>query len=147
MAFWHRFLILSIFLAAGAIPAQAQDCEIDEETGDCIDSGGCDICDWKNWFTSKKKQKRENAPLYYKEGWTDYVNDRAYIGLKNQWNRAVVYCYDNAENSAESCAQYFESQGYTRFQDIPYKTANYDFLKVDTYPTRRWRDNELTPRW
>lgn len=34
-----------------------------------------------------------------------------------------------------------------RFEDIPYKTANYDFLKTGTYPTRRWRPGEITPRW
>jgi len=37
--------------------------------------------------------------------------------------------------------------GYVRLRDIPYKSANYDFLKTDTYPTRRWRDGETTPRW
>ena len=69
------------------------------------------------------------------------------IGLQNLRDRTIVRCYGNNENSAEDCAKYFEQKGYVRFKDIPYKTANYDFLKVDTYPTRRWRDSETTPRW
>lgn len=69
------------------------------------------------------------------------------IGLQNLRDRTVVRCYSNGENSAEACARYFEEKGYVRFRDIPYKTANYDFLKVDTYPTRRWRDSETSPRW
>ncbi len=69
------------------------------------------------------------------------------IGLQNLRDRTIVHCHSNGENSAEACARYFESKGYVRFRDIPYKTANYDFLKVDTYPTRRWRDSETTPRW
>ena len=38
-------------------------------------------------------------------------------------------------------------KGYVRLREIPYKPADYDFLKTDTYPTRRWRGGELTPRW
>lgn len=69
------------------------------------------------------------------------------IGLQNIETREVAYCYSNPRSSAEQCAQYFESQGFIRMKHIPYKTANFDFLKVDTFPTRRWRPNELTPRW
>ncbi len=69
------------------------------------------------------------------------------IGLQNPFSREIVYCYANSRYSAEECASYFESKGYTRMTDIPTKTARYDFLTVDTYPTRRWRDGELTPRW
>jgi hypothetical protein len=69
------------------------------------------------------------------------------IGLQDPYTRTVVYCYDNARYSAEDCADYFEKQGYTLLQYLPSKSANYDFLTVDTYPTRRWRNGELTPRW
>lgn len=69
------------------------------------------------------------------------------IGLQNSRDRTVVHCYDSERASAEECAKYFEAKGYVRFRDIPYKTAGYDFLKVDTYPTRRWRNSEITPRW
>ena len=137
-----NIIIAAIFLfcLTAALPARAE----------------CDICDWKNWFTMperpqpKKDVKVKAKPqkiVYYKEPFTDYPNDLNPIGLQNLDSREVVYCYDNSENSAESCAQYFERKGYVRFRDIPYKTANYDFLKVDTYPTRRWRDSEITSRW
>lgn len=69
------------------------------------------------------------------------------VGLQDPHTRTVVYCYGNSNNSAEDCASYYESQGYVRMRDIPSKTANYDFLTVDTFPTRRWRSGELTPRW
>lgn len=69
------------------------------------------------------------------------------IGLQDLRSRTIVYCYANSHYSAEDCASYFEKQGYTRMRDIPSKTAKYDFLTVDTYPTRRWRNGELTPRW
>jgi hypothetical protein len=62
----------------------------------------------------------------------------------------VVYntnCYDNEETTAEQCASYYETQGFVRFRDIPSRVAKYDFLTVDTFPTRRWRNGELSPRW
>lgn len=71
----------------------------------------------------------------------------AKIGLQHPFDRTVVHCSSNEKYSAEDCAQYFEAKGFIRFRDIPYKTAGYDFLKVDTYPTRRWRGSEKTPRW
>lgn len=69
------------------------------------------------------------------------------IGLQDLRTRTIVYCYNNPQHSAEDCATYYESQGYTRVKDIPSKIAKYDSLTVDTYPTRRWRNGELTPRW
>ena len=70
-----------------------------------------------------------------------------YIGLQNLTTRTVVYCYNGTTQSAEQCATYYESKGYTRFRDIPTRTAKYDFLTVDTYPTRRWRNGDFSPRW
>ena len=70
-----------------------------------------------------------------------------HIGLQDVRTRTVIYCYGNSQYSAEDCASYYETLGYTRVRDIPTKTAKYDFLAVDTYPTRRWRNGELTPRW
>ncbi|MDD7313655.1 MAG: hypothetical protein PUH03_04820 [bacterium] len=69
------------------------------------------------------------------------------IGLQNMNDRTVVYCYGNPDYSAEDCAAYYESKGFTRLGDIPTKPARFDALTVDTFPTRRWRDGELTPRW
>ncbi len=69
------------------------------------------------------------------------------IGLQNIYTKDRIYCYNSKHYSADECASYYESKGYTRITNLPYKTAKYDFLTVDTYPTRRWRSNELTPRW
>ena len=76
-----------------------------------------------------------------------YANDEPVIALQNLESRVVVYCHSTPTNSSETCAEIFEGYGYVRLREIPYKTADYDFLRTDTYPTRRWRDNELTPRW
>lgn len=78
---------------------------------------------------------------------TVYPNDECAIALLNQDTRELAYCYGNTSTSAESCARHYEELGFTRLREIPYKTANYDFLHVDTYPTRRWRDAEVTSRW
>ncbi len=78
---------------------------------------------------------------------TFYPNDECAIALQNQDTREVAYCYGNSRTSAESCARHYEELGFTRLREIPHKTANYDFLHVDTYPTRRWRDAEITSRW
>ena len=75
------------------------------------------------------------------------ADEQRRIGLQNAYTREVVYCYDNPQSTAEDCASYFESQGFVKMQYIPYKMAKYDFLTVETFPTRRWRNNELTPRW
>ena len=69
------------------------------------------------------------------------------IGLQNLRNRNIVRCYGGETSSAEDCARHYEEKGYVRFRDIPSTAAKYDFLKVDTFPTRRWRNNESTPRW
>lgn len=78
---------------------------------------------------------------------TIYGNDQAYIILQQPMSRVIATCYRTEDVSAETCAKIFESKGYVRLRNIPYKTADYDFLKTDTYPTRRWRGNEDTPRW
>lgn len=69
------------------------------------------------------------------------------VYLQQPFTRVIAHCYASAEYAAESCAQSFEQKGYVRLKNIPYKTARYDFLTKDTYPTRRWRENERTPRW
>ncbi len=88
-----------------------------------------------------------DTPMHYNNDNSVYAGHGETIGLQNLSTRDIVRCYDNMFVSAESCARRYEANGYTRFRDIPYKTANYDFLKVDSYPSRRWRDSELTPRW
>ncbi len=94
----------------------------------------CDRC-----YTPKPK-------CVYEEH-TSYANDADIIVLQNPQTRTIVECYTSDRNPAEYCAEQFEKRGYVRLRDIPYKPADYDFLKTDTYPTRRWRDGEITPRW
>ena len=76
-----------------------------------------------------------------------FANEEDMIGLQNLRTRAIVHCYTTEKVLAETCAQAYEEQGFVRFREIPYKTADYDFLGKDTYPTRRWRHDERTPRW
>lgn len=76
-----------------------------------------------------------------------YANDANVISLQNLKTRTIVICRRSSYETPESCAKYFEQQGYTRFGDIPYKMAKYDRLTDDTFPTRRWRKGERTPRW
>ncbi len=118
-------VILSFLLALGfAFPAMAR----------------CDICNWESLF-------RSNPAPQPQEPLRVISDNRASVNLQNPFTRKIARCYDNNFSSAEECARYFERLGFVRFRDIPYKTANYDFLHVDTYPTRRWRDSELTSRW
>ena len=67
--------------------------------------------------------------------------------MQNLKTRVLVYCYKSEQVSVEQCAQTFEKKGYVRLTDIPRLSAEYDFLKSDTYPTRRWRKDEKIPRW
>ena len=69
------------------------------------------------------------------------------IYLQHPQTRVIVHCYASVEYAANTCANTFKQQGYILLRNIPYKVANYDFLPQETYPTRRWRENELTPRW
>ncbi len=76
-----------------------------------------------------------------------YGNEQDTIVLQNLTSRVLATCQSTDDVSADACARVFESKGYVRITNIPYKTADYDFLKTDTYPTRRWRGGEKTPRW
>lgn len=119
-----RFLVLFLGLAfVGGCATKAK-----------VDSIICDRC-----YTPEPKCVLEQHPRY--------INDDEAIVLQDLNSRILAYCYDSNLNSAEYCAQEFEKLGYTRLRDIPFKTADYDVLKTDTYPTRRWRNGELTPRW
>ncbi len=97
----------------------------------------CSCASWQN--------KEEFLPLAPAR--TVYGNEQNTITLQNLTSRVVATCYSTDDVSADTCARLFESKGYVRLTNIPYKTANYDFLKTDTYPTRRWRGGEKTPRW
>ena len=75
------------------------------------------------------------------------VNMQPVIILQHQTKGTLVCCRTTDEVTAEECAQALEKACFVRIQDLPYRSAQYDFLTVDTYPTRRWRENEKTPRW
>lgn len=62
--------------------------------------------------------------------------------------RTEVLCYDRAGMNASECAESFRASGYVLVTDIPQQPAKYDALRVNTYPTRRWRNGgEVVPRW
>ena len=94
----------------------------------------CVFCDASTAF------QEENSGYYG-------INNNKEIYLQHPFTRVVARCYASAEYAANACAEMFEKKGYVRFHNIPYKTAKYDFLTKDTYPTRRWREHEKTPRW
>ena len=69
------------------------------------------------------------------------------LALENLYTREIAYCYANAEFSAEECAAELEQKGFVQLTEIPKVTAPRDFLSTGTYPTRRWREGDLVPRW
>lgn len=76
-----------------------------------------------------------------------YANEEQVISLQHGKTRVIVNCYSSDFQPAEICAQIYEKSGYIRVRDIPVKPAEYDFLKGNSYPSRRWREGEITPRW
>ena len=74
-------------------------------------------------------------------------NVKSVIFLVNQNTGDLACCRDTAMGTAEECAAALEKECFKRVEDIPYRTAKYDFLNAGTYPTRRWRENEQNPRW
>ena len=78
---------------------------------------------------------------------TTPANVQTVIFLVNQNTGETACCRDTATSTAEECAFALEKECFKRVEDIPYGTASYDVLKSGTYPTRRWRNGEQTPRW
>ncbi len=76
-----------------------------------------------------------------------YANEEGTITLQNLNTRVLINCYKSDYQSAETCAEIFEQRGYVRLTNIPHKPAKFDTLKQNTYPTRRWREGEITSRW
>ncbi len=74
-------------------------------------------------------------------------NMQPVILLQHQTSGKLACCRDTADVTAEECARVLEAQCFVRVQNLPYRPAKYDFLTTDTYPTRRWRENEKAPRW
>ena len=69
------------------------------------------------------------------------------ILLIHPMTRTQILCYDLPGESAVQCAENFRAAGYVLVTDVPQVTAKYDFLRNNTYPTRRWRNGETVPRW
>ena len=67
--------------------------------------------------------------------------------LENARKTLDAYCYSSPSYTAEYCAKEFEGKGFVRLTDVPRLPAEYDALKADTYPTRRWRKDNKIPRW
>lgn len=74
-------------------------------------------------------------------------NVQSRIFLVNQNTGELACCTDTEFGSAEDCALALEKECFKRVEDIPYNMSKDDILKANTYPTRRWRDNEHSPRW
>lgn len=70
------------------------------------------------------------------------------IVLIHPVTRTQVLCFDTPTEDAVQCAENFRASGYVLITDVPQLPARYDFLRKNTYPTRRWRDGgEVVPRW
>ncbi len=78
---------------------------------------------------------------------TEPQNVQSVILLQHQTTGKMACCRDTEDVTAEECAKALEQECYVRVQDIPYHPAKYDFLTTGSYPTRRWRANEKSPRW
>lgn len=85
-------------------------------------------------------------PTYY--GDISATQSAEGILLIHPVTRTQILCYDLPGESAVQCAEDFRAAGYVLVTDIPQVSANYDFLRKNTYPTRRWRGGgEVVPRW
>ena len=85
-------------------------------------------------------------PTYY--GDISATQSAEGILLIHPVTRTQILCYALPGESAVQCAENFRAVGYVLVTDIPQVSANYDFLRKNTYPTRRWRGGgEVVPRW
>ncbi len=70
-----------------------------------------------------------------------------FITLQHPLHRTVITCYKTMFMSAEYCAANHEAKGYVRLLDKTKMPAKYDLINNSTYPSRRWREEENSPRW
>lgn len=84
------------------------------------------------------------------EGEFPAVEDNKYgkgeVIMQNLNTRVIAYCRGTSAE-IENCVSRLENSCYRRLHEIPSLPAKYDKLKPGSYPTRRWRDGELVPRW
>lgn len=71
------------------------------------------------------------------------------ITLKHPWTRQIVRCPYNPQNKSQhkKCAYNLQNKGYVKIEHTSFLPAKYDFPQEGSYPSRRWRENELIPRW
>jgi hypothetical protein len=85
----------------------------------------------------------------YDRGFPDVPNNKYeanQVIMENLNTRVLAYCR-GSEEEIESCVETLEASCYTRLSEVPYLTAKHDFLTRGTYPTRRWREGDVVPRW
>ena len=84
------------------------------------------------------------------EGEFPSVEDNKYgtgeVIMQNLNTRVIAYCR-GTPIEVESYVNRLENSCYRRLNEIPSIPAKYDILKPGSYPTRRWREGELVPRW
>ena len=75
-------------------------------------------------------------------------NFSSMVLLQDKNTGDLICCSDTATSTAEECARAFEQEDcYVRVDNIPSRPAQYDPLTTNTFPTRRWRETETSPRW
>ena len=72
-----------------------------------------------------------------------YTNE---VILINRDTNTLAYCR-GTNTEVERCVERLEKSCYVQFRDIPMLPAKHDELKQGTYPTRRWRNGDVVPRW
>lgn len=103
---------------------------------------GC-ACDGSLWTAEEECENEAEVVVLGKKP----LNTQSVIFLVNQNTGELACCQDTPMVSAEECAWALEQTCFKRVEDLPKGIASYDILKSGTYPTRRWRDGETTPRW
>ncbi len=68
------------------------------------------------------------------------------VVLQNLNTRVLAYCRGTEEQVAY-CLSRLEGSCYVRLSEVPKVTAKADELQRGTYPTRRWREGDVVPRW
>ncbi|MGD9637584.1 MAG: hypothetical protein AB7U85_00825 [Alphaproteobacteria bacterium] len=65
--------------------------------------------------------------------------------LRNPWTRQIIRCDYNPLD--KSCVSNLQNQGFEKIEHTTFLPAKYDFQVEGSYPARRWRENEIVPRW
>ena len=66
--------------------------------------------------------------------------------LQNLNTRVLAYCRGTEEQIAY-CISRLEGSCYVPLNEIPKVTAKADILRRGSYPSRRWREGDVVPRW